>query len=251
MSKCWQIDLNFKNHTECLKTHHFEIHNRKSFWGEGSGEGKPPIHTPPLSAPTEPRFLRLRRSTSATSAPRSMVPQCWIEIDAHETGYSLTPESKKNNDYRLKQKSIIQSLKAVWWVSNTVAIYSNIIFANHNHSLNMCCIDFDSRKSRRQADFLTLHWVPLLPSSYLAPAKLRWTGITREILDRYPLPCIGLWLWCLAEGCLQNQICSTLCMGPYGFTYLCKNNKLEKNTHFEAWFSCCLAIQSQNKMFTD
>ena len=55
----------------------------EKFSGEGalpphrlfpSGEGKPPPHTSPSSAPTAPRFSRLRRSTLAPSAPRSMVP---------------------------------------------------------------------------------------------------------------------------------------------------------------------------------
>ena len=55
--KCWQIDLNSKNHTECTKTHHFEICNRKIFWGGGtapspdpspSGEGKTPSPHPSL-----------------------------------------------------------------------------------------------------------------------------------------------------------------------------------------------------------
>jgi len=32
------------------------------------GRGTPPPHTLPLSAPSAPRFLRLRRSTSASRA---------------------------------------------------------------------------------------------------------------------------------------------------------------------------------------
>ena len=36
MPKCWQIDLNCKKHTECIKNHHFEIRNQKIFWGGGT-----------------------------------------------------------------------------------------------------------------------------------------------------------------------------------------------------------------------
>ena len=58
----------------------FRCQKSKNFLGRGHsplprphprwGGGTPP-HTPPPSAPSAPRFSRLRRSTSAPSAPRS------------------------------------------------------------------------------------------------------------------------------------------------------------------------------------
>ena len=61
MPKCWQIDLNCKNHTECIKTHHFEIRNRKIFWGWGTAPSQ--THFPvgrgnPIPTPHPTRRLR-------------------------------------------------------------------------------------------------------------------------------------------------------------------------------------------------
>ena len=95
MPKCWQIDLNVKKPHRMHQNSPFWDPQSKNFLGRGhcplprplpqwGGETPSPHPTP--SAPMAPRFSRLRNSTSAPLAPRSMVaPQCWIEIDAHDT----------------------------------------------------------------------------------------------------------------------------------------------------------------------
>jgi len=79
----------------------------KNFLGRGHCPPDPSPHPTP-SAPTAPWFSRLRRSTSAPSAPWSMVPQCWIEIDAHAHGRRLLGQPTGTYNTREPQKTMFK-----------------------------------------------------------------------------------------------------------------------------------------------